>query len=58
MYGYEWTNEYGIFRLTIDAKLQKEIRPVFWEELDFFEMYRYWDYPRDTDVEKLTATAV
>lgn len=38
MYGYEWTAEYGIFRLTIDAKIQKEIRPVFHEELDFF-----WD---------------
>ena len=35
MYGYEWTAEYGIFRLTIDAKIQKEIRPVFHEELDF-----------------------
>ena len=45
MYGYEWTNEYGIFRLTIDAKLQKEIRPVFHEELDFFGMDEYWDYP-------------
>ena len=36
MYGYEWTEEYGIFRLTIDTKIQKEIRPVFHEELDFF----------------------
>lgn len=49
MYGYEWTNEYGIFRLTIDAKIQKEIRPVFHEELDFFGMDNYWDYPKDTD---------
>ena len=48
MYGYEWTDEYGIFRLTVDAKLQKEIRPVFKEELDFFNMRKYWDYP-DTD---------
>ena len=37
MYGYEWTEEYGIFRLTKDAKIQKEIRPVFKEELDFFQ---------------------
>ena len=44
MYGYEWTDEYGIFRLTIDAKIQKEIRPVFHEELDFFGMDKYWDY--------------
>lgn len=49
MYGYEWTDEYGIFRLTIDAKIQKEIRPVFHEELDFFGMDKYWDYPKDTD---------
>lgn len=48
MYGYEWTDEYGIFRLTVNAKLQKEIRPVFKEELDFFKMYEHWDYP-DTD---------
>ena len=41
MYGYEWTKEYGIFRLTIDAKIQKEIRPVFHEELDFFGMDEY-----------------
>ena len=39
MYGYEWADEYGIFRLTVNAKLQKEIRPVFKEELDFFKMY-------------------
>lgn len=58
MYGYEWTNEYGIFRLTIDAKLQKEIRPVFKEELDFFGMDEYWDYPRDTDAPLLWAEGV
>lgn len=44
--------------MTIDAKLQKEIRPVFREELDFFEMYRYWDYPRDTDAPLLWAEGV
>ncbi len=48
MYGYEWTNEYGIFRLSINTKLQKEIRPVFREELEFFGMDQYWDYPKDT----------
>ena len=57
MYGYEWTNEYGVFRLTINVKLQKEIRPVFKEELDFFEMYKYWDYP-DTDAPLLWAEGV
>ena len=57
MYGYEWTDEYGIFRLTADAKLQKEIRPVFKEELDFFNMNKYWDYP-DTDAPLLWAEGV
>ena len=57
MYGYEWTEEYGIFRLTIDAKIQKEIRPVFKEELDFFELYEQWDYP-DTDQPLLWAEGV
>ena len=58
MYGYEWTDEYGIFRLTIDAKIQKEIRPVFHEELDFFGMDAYWDYPKDTDAPLLWAEGV
>ena len=58
MYGYEWTGEYGIFRLTIDARLQKEIRPVFHEELDFFGMDEYWDYPKDTDAPLLWAEGI
>ena len=48
MYGYQWTNEYGIFRLTIDARLQKEIRPVFHEELDFFGMDEYFEHFQTT----------
>ena len=58
MYGYEWTDEYGIFRLGIEAKVQKEIRPVFHEELDFFGMDQYWDYPKDTDAPLLWAEGV
>lgn len=58
MYGYEWTEENGIFRLTIDAKLQKEIRPVFHEELDFFGMDQYWDYPKDSDSPLLWAEGI
>lgn len=58
MYGYEWTEEYGIFRLTIDARMQKEIRPVFHEELDFFGMDAYWDYPKDTDAPLLWAEGI
>ena len=58
MYGYEWTEEYGIFRLTVNAKIQKEIRPVFHEELDFFGMDRFWDYPKDTDAPLLWAEGI
>lgn len=58
MYGYEWTDEYGIFRLKIDANVYKEIRPVFHEELDFFGMDQYWDYPKDTEAPLLWAEGV
>ena len=57
MYGYEWTEGNGIFRLTIDAHIEKEIRPVFKEELDFFGMNAYWDYP-DTDKPLLWAEGI
>ena len=45
MYAYEWTDENGIYALTINGKIQKEIRPVFKEELDYFEFDKYWEYP-------------
>ena len=45
MYAYEWTGENGIFRLTINGKIQKEIRPVFKEELDYFGLNEVWTYP-------------
>ena len=48
MYGYEWTDEYEIFQLSINSKVEKEIRPVFKEELDFFGMDAYWKYPDTT----------
>ena len=49
MYGYKWLDgENGIFQLDVSIPVQKEIRPVFKEELDFFEMYKYWDYPDTT----------
>ena len=38
MYGYEWTNEYGIFRLTIDKKMKKENSPVCREGLELIEV--------------------
>ena len=45
MYGYEWTSKNGIYRLTINSKIKKEIRPVFKEELDYFNFNNYWKYP-------------
>lgn len=58
MYGYKWVKgENGIFKLDISVTVQKEIRPVFKEELDFFEMYKYWDYP-ETDAPLLWAEGI
>lgn len=57
MYGYEWTEEYGIFQLSINSKIEKEIRPVFKEELDFFGMDAYWQYP-DTAAPLLWAEGI
>ena len=44
--------------MTIDAKVQKEIRPVFHEELDFFGMDAYWDYPKNTDAPLMWAEGI
>lgn len=57
MYGYRWLDEYGIFKIDVSVPIQKEIRPVFKEELDFFEMYKFWDYP-DTDAPILWAEGI
>lgn len=48
MYGYHWLKTNGIFKIDVNNLVQKEIRPVFKEELDFFEMYKKWDYPNTT----------
>ncbi len=45
MYGYEWTERNGIYRLSLDSKIEKEIRPVFKEELDYFGFNGHWTYP-------------
>ena len=45
MYGYEWTSKNGIYRLVINSKVIKEIRPVFKKELDYFGFNNYWKYP-------------
>ena len=48
MYGYEWTDQNGIYRLSVNSKIQKEIRPVFKEELDYFGFNEHWTYPDTT----------
>lgn len=57
MYAYEWLKDNGIFQLTINGKIQKEIRPVFKEELDYFGMQEYWSYP-NTDLPLLWAEGI
>lgn len=57
MYGYEWTEDYGIYRLVPNAKIVKEIRPVFKEELDYFGFDMYWKYP-STDAPLLWAEGI
>jgi phosphoadenosine phosphosulfate reductase len=57
MYGYEWTKKHGIYRLVPNAKVIKEIRPVFKKELDYFGMNAHWKYP-DTDAPLLWAEGI
>lgn len=58
MYGYRWVEgENGIFVLDVSVTIQKEIRPVFKEELDFFGMDKVWEYP-DTDAPLLWAEGI
>jgi len=57
MYGYEWTSENGIYRLIPNAKVIKEIRPVFKQELDYFGFNAFWEYP-ETDAPLLWAEGI
>jgi phosphoadenosine phosphosulfate reductase len=57
MYGYQWTEKNGIYRLVPNAKVIKEIRPVFKEELDYFGLDAYWQYPK-TDAPLLWAEGI
>lgn len=57
MYGYEWTNQNGIYRLSVNGKIEKEIRPVFKEELDYFGFNEHWKYP-DTKAPLLWAEGI
>ena len=49
MYPYEWTKQKNIFALNRIGKIEKEIRPVFKEELDYFGLNKCWDYPNTTE---------
>lgn len=57
MYGYDWTEENGIYRLSVNSKIEKEIRPVFKEELDYFGFNEHWMYP-DTKAPLLWAEGI
>ena len=57
MYGYKWTDQNGVFRLSADVSVAKEIRPVFRQELDYFGMNAFWTYP-DTDAPLLWAEGI
>ena len=58
MYGYEWTDKNGIFRLSVKVPVSKEIRPVFREELDYFGFSKFWSYPSDTQAPLLWAEGI
>ena len=58
MYGYEWTKQNGIYRLSVNSKIQKEIRPVFREELDYFGLGARWSYPKRTRAPLLWAEGI
>ena len=58
MYGYKWLDKkYNIFQLDVSIAIQKEIRPVFKEELDYFGMDKIWKYP-DTEAPILWAEGI
>lgn len=57
MYAYEWLNEGNLYQLSVIAQIEKELRPVFKEELDYFGLYKYWSYP-DTDAPLLWAEGI
>ena len=49
--------QYAIAALKAEIQLQKDLRPVFKEELDFLEMNKVWEYP-DTDLPLLWAEGI
>lgn len=47
MYNYEWDIETGGYILTSNVSgVTKELRPVFYEELDLLGFNEYWNYPK------------
>ncbi len=59
MYAYRWTKANGIFELFVsdNPKKQPSLRPVFKEELDYFQLNRFWKYP-STQKPLLWATGI
>lgn len=51
MYGYEWDKETGGYILSTDIRaLQKELRPVFFEELKFLGLENFgWHFPESKE---------
>lgn len=47
MYNYEWDLETGGYILTTKlSRVTKEVRPVFYQELDLLGFNKYWSYPK------------
>lgn len=47
MYNYEWDLETGGYILTAKlSRVTKEVRPVFYQELDLLGFNKYWSYPK------------
>lgn len=57
MYPYEWNRENNRYTLSKIGKIEKEIRPVFKEELDYFGLDKVWKYP-DTRAPLLWAEGI
>lgn len=57
MYPYEWSKENNLYTLSKIGKIEKEIRPVFKEELDYFGLDKVWNYP-DTRAPLLWAEGI
>lgn len=57
MYPYKWLGHDNLFKLEKAGTIEKELRPVFKEELDYFELNKIWTYP-NTDKPLLWAEGI